>query len=177
MKIVAVCVSKCDVKIVAVRLIPASSLCIYRRSAGICDALGSPYPAFPFEKEISQSLPSLFQYLSLMLICFPNVVRFQTIIFSLAYLLLTLVRYAARKIPHDAGNPSSNSDDGPTAANMVLKRFPLPAVIDRPAREVTVAATQMSLTWDLEGNMVKAEQLVRKAAAQGAQIILLQVTL
>lgn len=58
---------------------------------------------------------------------------------------------------------------------MVLKRFPLPAVIDRPPREVTVAATQMSLTWDLEGNMVKAEQLVRKAAAQGAQIILLQV--
>jgi N-carbamoylputrescine amidase len=58
---------------------------------------------------------------------------------------------------------------------MVLKRFPLPRIIDRPPREVTVAATQMSLTWDLEGNMKKAEDLVRKAASQGAQIILIQV--
>ena len=43
------------------------------------------------------------------------------------------------------------------------------------SRKVKVAATQMSISWDLEENMRKAEALVRKAAAQGAQIILLQV--
>ncbi|TXR54889.1 N-carbamoylputrescine amidase [Reinekea thalattae] len=40
--------------------------------------------------------------------------------------------------------------------------------------KVSVAATQMSCSWDSEENVAKAEQLVRKAAAQGAQIILLQ---
>lgn len=41
-------------------------------------------------------------------------------------------------------------------------------------RQVTVAATQMSCTWDTEDNIRKAERLVRQAAGQGAQIILLQ---
>jgi N-carbamoylputrescine amidase len=41
-------------------------------------------------------------------------------------------------------------------------------------RKVTVAATQMSCTWDIEDNIRKAERLVRQAAGQGAQIILLQ---
>jgi N-carbamoylputrescine amidase len=41
-------------------------------------------------------------------------------------------------------------------------------------KKVTVAATQMSCTWDRDENIAKAEKLVRKAAAQGAQIILLQ---
>lgn len=41
-------------------------------------------------------------------------------------------------------------------------------------REVTVAATQMACTWDREATLKKADALVRKAAAQGAQIILLQ---
>ncbi len=41
-------------------------------------------------------------------------------------------------------------------------------------RKVTVAATQMSCSWNVEENVAKAEQLVREAAAQGAQIILLQ---
>lgn len=41
-------------------------------------------------------------------------------------------------------------------------------------RLVTVAATQMSCSWDLEDNLKKAEKLVRKAAQQGAKIILLQ---
>ena len=41
-------------------------------------------------------------------------------------------------------------------------------------RLVTVAATQMSCSWDRQANIVKAEQLVRQAAAQGAQIILIQ---
>lgn len=41
-------------------------------------------------------------------------------------------------------------------------------------RHVTVAATQMTCSWDLENNLEKAVRLVRKAASQGAQIILLQ---
>lgn len=41
-------------------------------------------------------------------------------------------------------------------------------------REVTVAATQMSCTQQPDVNIQKAERLVRQAAAQGAQIILLQ---
>lgn len=41
-------------------------------------------------------------------------------------------------------------------------------------RKVKVAATQMSCSWDIEDNIRKAEKLVREAAAQGAQIILLQ---
>ena len=39
---------------------------------------------------------------------------------------------------------------------------------------VTVAATQMACGWDLESNLNRAEGLVREAARQGAQIILLQ---
>ena len=41
-------------------------------------------------------------------------------------------------------------------------------------RNVKVAATQMSCTWDIDDNIRKADKLVREAAAQGAQIILLQ---
>lgn len=41
-------------------------------------------------------------------------------------------------------------------------------------RKVTVAATQMSCSTNIEENIAKAEQLVRQAAAQGAQIIQLQ---
>ncbi|AIQ66570.1 N-carbamoylputrescine amidase [Paenibacillus graminis] len=41
-------------------------------------------------------------------------------------------------------------------------------------RNVKVAATQMSCSGDIEENIRKAETLVREAAAQGAQIILLQ---
>src|ERR1700739_3904966 len=37
----------------------------------------------------------------------------------------------------------------------------------------TVAALQMSCDWDTRSNISRAEQLVRKAAAQGAQVILL----
>src|SRR5690349_19770580 len=43
----------------------------------------------------------------------------------------------------------------------------------RPPRPVTVAALQMSCDWDTRGNISRAEQLVRKAAAKGAQVILL----
>lgn len=42
------------------------------------------------------------------------------------------------------------------------------------SRLVTVAATQMSCSWDRQANIARAEQLVRQAAAQGAQIILIQ---
>ncbi|CQR51734.1 N-carbamoylputrescine amidase [Paenibacillus riograndensis] len=41
-------------------------------------------------------------------------------------------------------------------------------------RNVKVAATQMSCSGDIDENIRKAETLVREAAAQGAQIILLQ---
>jgi len=39
---------------------------------------------------------------------------------------------------------------------------------------VTVACTQMACSWDLPANLSRAENLVRLAAAQGAQIVLLQ---
>ncbi len=41
-------------------------------------------------------------------------------------------------------------------------------------RFVSLAATQMSCSWDIEHNLDQAEQLVRDAAGQSAQIILLQ---
>lgn len=41
-------------------------------------------------------------------------------------------------------------------------------------RLVTVAATQMACSWDIEANLAKAEALVRKAASDGANIILIQ---
>ena len=42
------------------------------------------------------------------------------------------------------------------------------------SRTVTVAATQMACTWDLEENLDRAEGLVRAAAAAGAQVVLPQ---
>ncbi|MDB5526559.1 MAG: aguB [Rhizobium sp.] len=41
-------------------------------------------------------------------------------------------------------------------------------------RNVTLAATQMSCSWDIEDNLAKAERLVRQAAGRGANIILIQ---
>lgn len=41
-------------------------------------------------------------------------------------------------------------------------------------KKVTVAATQMAGSKDLDANVRKAEKLIREAAAEGAQIILLQ---
>lgn len=41
-------------------------------------------------------------------------------------------------------------------------------------RTVTVAATQMACSWDVQANIATAEKLVRQAAAEGAQIILIQ---
>lgn len=41
-------------------------------------------------------------------------------------------------------------------------------------REVTIAATQMACDWEREGNLARAERLVRDAAGAGAQVILLQ---
>ncbi|WIY27422.1 N-carbamoylputrescine amidase [Parasedimentitalea psychrophila] len=41
-------------------------------------------------------------------------------------------------------------------------------------RKVTLAATQMSCSWDKNDNIAKAEALVRKAAAKGANVILIQ---
>jgi N-carbamoylputrescine amidase len=41
-------------------------------------------------------------------------------------------------------------------------------------RTVTFAATQMPCSWELDENLDNAEALVREAAAQGAQVVLLQ---
>jgi N-carbamoylputrescine amidase len=41
-------------------------------------------------------------------------------------------------------------------------------------RNVTVAATQMACTWDLDKNVANAERLVREAHSKGAQVILIQ---
>lgn len=40
--------------------------------------------------------------------------------------------------------------------------------------KVTVAATQMACSWDTEANLARAEELVREAAGQGANVVLLQ---
>jgi len=40
--------------------------------------------------------------------------------------------------------------------------------------QVTVAATQMHCSWDIAGNVDRAESLIRRAADEGAQIILIQ---
>lgn len=41
-------------------------------------------------------------------------------------------------------------------------------------RNVTLAATQMACSWDADETIARAEALVRRAAGQGAQVILLQ---
>ncbi|WP_205389030.1 N-carbamoylputrescine amidase [Sulfitobacter sp. JL08] len=41
-------------------------------------------------------------------------------------------------------------------------------------RKITLAATQMACTWDVDQNIATAEALVREAADKGAQMILLQ---
>jgi N-carbamoylputrescine amidase len=50
----------------------------------------------------------------------------------------------------------------------------IPAHLNRPKREVVVAATQFACGWDVAANIANAEKLVRQAAKQGAQIILIQ---
>lgn len=41
-------------------------------------------------------------------------------------------------------------------------------------RTVTVAATQMACSWDRDANIARGERLVREAAKQGANVVLLQ---
>ena len=41
-------------------------------------------------------------------------------------------------------------------------------------KQVSVAATQMACSWDIAKNVGRAEALIRKAASQGAQIVLIQ---
>jgi len=38
-------------------------------------------------------------------------------------------------------------------------------------REITVAATQMACTWDVDANVARAMDLVRDAAGQGADVL------
>ena len=40
--------------------------------------------------------------------------------------------------------------------------------------KIVLAATQMTCSWNIEDNLSKAERLIREAAAQGAQIVLIQ---
>jgi len=40
-------------------------------------------------------------------------------------------------------------------------------------REITVAATQLACDWNRDGNVARAERLVREAAARGARLVLL----
>jgi N-carbamoylputrescine amidase len=49
----------------------------------------------------------------------------------------------------------------------------LPEHFQRTPRPVSVAAIQMACDWNVDGNIAKAERLVREAAGRGAQIILL----
>ncbi len=49
-----------------------------------------------------------------------------------------------------------------------------PAHLSPSPRPVTVAATQFACSWDVQANIAKADALVRRAAATGAQIIQLQ---
>ena len=46
--------------------------------------------------------------------------------------------------------------------------------LDRPVMKVTVAATQMACGWDRDANIANAERLIREAAKQGANVILMQ---
>jgi N-carbamoylputrescine amidase len=46
--------------------------------------------------------------------------------------------------------------------------------LQRSRRDVTVAAMQFACGWDVDANIATAERLVRQAAKQGAQIILIQ---
>lgn len=41
-------------------------------------------------------------------------------------------------------------------------------------RKIKIAATQMACDWNIEGNIARAESLVRDAAAEGANVILIQ---
>jgi N-carbamoylputrescine amidase len=56
---------------------------------------------------------------------------------------------------------------------MVSHPSRVPGHLQRAPRPVTVAAIQMACDWDARANIERAERLVRQAAAQGAQIILL----
>ena len=49
-----------------------------------------------------------------------------------------------------------------------------PSHLNRPRREVSVAALQFACGWDAGANIATAERLVRQAAKQGAQVILIQ---
>jgi len=50
----------------------------------------------------------------------------------------------------------------------------LPPHLNNPKREVSVAALQFACGWDIDANIATAEKLLRQAAGQGAQIILIQ---
>ncbi len=53
-------------------------------------------------------------------------------------------------------------------------RSAAPAHLQRTPRQVTVAATQFACSWNIDENLARAEELVRLAARDGAQVILLQ---
>jgi N-carbamoylputrescine amidase len=57
---------------------------------------------------------------------------------------------------------------------MTLRQSTAPAHLQRTQRLLTVAATQFACGWDRAANIDRAEHLVRRAAGDGAQVILLQ---
>jgi N-carbamoylputrescine amidase len=57
---------------------------------------------------------------------------------------------------------------------MSLQQPNAPAHLRRASRLLTVAATQFACGWDRAENIARAETLVRRAAADGAQLVLLQ---
>jgi N-carbamoylputrescine amidase len=57
---------------------------------------------------------------------------------------------------------------------MIRRQPSAPPHLQRAPRLLTVAATQFACEWDRDANISRAEQLVRQAARDGAQVILLQ---
>jgi N-carbamoylputrescine amidase len=57
---------------------------------------------------------------------------------------------------------------------MIRRQPSAPPHLQRAPRLLTVAATQFACEWDRDANIARAEQLVRRAARDGAQVVLLQ---
>lgn len=81
---------------------------------------------------------------------------------------------AARSFPALLAVVSKGSTPSQSASLSASAHSSVSSSIAAKMREVTFAATQMHITNDLVANLDKGEDMVRKAAAAGAQVILLQ---
>ena len=77
----------------------------------------------------------------------------------------------SRSCPGRRSTRIASLRDSPRQAGSTMSEQP--GHLQRPGRPVTVAATQAAFGWDSQANIARAEELVRAAAARGAQIILL----